>query len=697
MSSNHGGEWDNHPPLRTTAAWAASAATIDFPALFESAPDAYLVLSPDLTILAANRQRSVVTMIAGQDIVGRPLFEVFPDNPDDVDANGVSNLRASLQRVIDTGLPDRMPRQKYDIRRPIDLGGEFEVRYWSSLNSPVPWPDGTLRYIVHRVEDITPTVLVEEQALAQRQLAATLAGAVRERTSELVEANAQLQRANDAKNDFLSRISHELRTPLNAILGFGQLLQMDNLGADHRASVDQIIKAGGHLLELIDEVLDISRVESGSLRLSLEPVNVHEIVADTVAMIEPMAAARGIALQNDLPPGVDLHVHADRQRFRQVLVNLVANAVKYNRENGMVRISQDLIEDVVRISVADTGVGIPIHGIPCLFQPFERLDADHTTVQGTGLGLALTKSLVEAMRGEIGVTSTYGTGTTFWVDFALTQPAAIDEAVLDIALEAIGRAGVRTPDKTVLYVEDNLSNVRLVERVMERRPEVNLIVAMQGRLAFDLAVEHKPSLVLLDLHLPDIGGEDVLRLLRSDPRTATIPVIILSADATPTQIRGLHALGANDYLTKPFDIPRLLSLVDGNSTDGAVADDDVNHPLDRSTVTTLHHLLAGQMGVRENFAQLIELFAADCVDHLRELREAVLAGDAGRVERFAHRLSGSSGNLGARIVARLCRELEQMGTSGDLAAAPGVLHRLEEACASATSALRAEVDVTSRL
>ena len=412
------------------------------------------------------------------------------------------------------------------------------------------------------------TLLVETLA-RRRAYALSLVdqrtSALREAESAERQARQAAEAANRAKSEFLSRISHELRTPLNAIIGFGQLLELDHLDADQRESVSQILKGGRHLLELINEVLDISRIETGNLSLSPEPVSVSDAVADTLILMRPVAQQREIDLR---PPLEDedrrVHVLADRQRLQQILLNLIANAIKYNQQHGQVTVSvEQRGTGRCRIVVSDTGPGIPPDMLPRLFVPFDRLGAETTGVEGTGVGLALSRRLAEAMGGTLEADSVYGHGSRFWIELPLTEgPVERYERLHGVDHEPPS-AGETEPSarNKVLYIEDNLSNMRLIERVLERRDDVELLPAMQGRIGLSLAKEHVPAIILLDLHLPDISGEQVLEELRSDPATATIPVVILSADATPHQIERLLAAGATAYLTKPLDVRQLLAVL----------------------------------------------------------------------------------------------------------------------------------------
>ena len=375
-------------------------------------------------------------------------------------------------------------------------------------------------------------------------------------------AKLEAERANRAKSDFLSRMSHDLRTPLNAILGFAQLLELDQLREDQYESLRHILKGGAHLLDLINEVLDIARIESGHLSLSPEPVAIAEIVQHVVELLRPLALQREIAFDDDGVAACAGHyVMADRQRLNQILINLLSNAVKYNRHGGRVSVTcEERAGDRVRVNVTDTGPGIPPGKLKLLFQPFERLGAEQTSTEGTGLGLALSKALADAMGGALGVESVVDRGCTFWLELgaAETPPQAASQG----RSRREASEGESRVSGTVLYIEDNASNVRLMERVLSRRPGVRLLGAGDGQTGLDVAASERPDLILLDLHLPDMPGEKVLRRLWEEPLTREIPVAVLSADASPAQSRRLLASGASAYLTKPLDIGAVLQLVD---------------------------------------------------------------------------------------------------------------------------------------
>jgi PAS domain S-box-containing protein len=375
------------------------------------------------------------------------------------------------------------------------------------------------------------------------------------------EAQEAAETANRSKSEFLSRMSHELRTPLNAVLGFGQVLELEELTDDQRESVGHILKGGRHLLGLINEVLDISRIEAGELALSPEAVLASALIMEAADLMRPLAEQRGIQLVMDRSHQCDCYVFADRQRAKQILLNLLSNAIKYNRARGTVAISCERPSDTrFRISVADTGNGIAAERLGLLFTPFERLGAEETEEEGTGIGLALSRRLAEAMGGQLDATSVLGQGSTFTVELPLVEgPVERYERLEDRGEEAPAPANQR---HRVLHIEDNPANLKLVERVFAQRENVEVIAAMYGRLGLELAHEHRPVLILLDLHLPDMGGGQVLQRLRDDPVTASIPVAVVSADATQGQVQRLLAAGASAYLTKPIDVRELLGVLD---------------------------------------------------------------------------------------------------------------------------------------
>jgi len=417
-------------------------------------------------------------------------------------------------------------------------------------------PNGEERWIRGR------TVSLPDHADGRERRSTTLTDITDQVRSDRARASAvaEAEQANQAKSQFLSRMSHELRTPLNAVLGFGQLLQAETVDGAPKMYVDQILNAGRHLLGLVDEVLDLARIESGLLRLSIEPVDIDELIRDAIDLVRPSAVSAGVSIRVE-GAGVDVHVRADRLRLRQVLLNLLSNAIKYNSVGGRVIATAERRAGVLRLSIADDGPGIDTAGLARLFEPFERLDADATSVQGTGLGLALARELMELMGGRIGVDSALGAGSRFWIELDLVdaQLSLLPTPVTPTTKLEAGAAAPR--ESTVLVIEDNPSNILLIEQIMYNT-QTTLLAATTGADGLQTLRSTKIDLVLLDLHLPDMRGEEILGQIRADARISSVPVVVVTADATEGQRDAIIALGAADHLTKPVDIARFLQVVD---------------------------------------------------------------------------------------------------------------------------------------
>lgn len=390
-----------------------------------------------------------------------------------------------------------------------------------------------------------------------------------ELSTELKQALAEAEAANRAKSEFLSRMSHELRTPLNAILGFGQLIAADTtLDDDHADSVSEVLKAGRHLLALIDEVLDLSKVESGDLSLVIEPIAVADAIAECLRLVQPLARRAAITIdwQASMLGPAKVYLLGDRLRVRQVLLNLVSNAIKYNRAEGSVRIwVETLTGDTgrVRIHVEDTGAGIPAERLVELFSPFNRLGAEYTTVEGTGIGLVITRRLCRMMGGDVDLRSTPGHGSDFWIELPLAQesPVTVTAAVHHVIPP---RAAQAKPERAqqVLYIEDNPANLKLMEQIFLRRPQLRLIGATSGPGGLQRARETPPDLIPLDINLPGMDGYAVLRELRRTPQTQSTPVIAVTANALPGDIEHGDAAGFTAYVTKPIDLMQFLDTLD---------------------------------------------------------------------------------------------------------------------------------------
>jgi PAS domain S-box-containing protein len=429
--------------------------------------------------------------------------------------------------------------------------------FWARLRATAAIEaDGTAVTRIIVVDISERKQLESDRRLLDREL--------QERNTELENARRIADKANLAKSNFLSGMSHELRTPLSAILGFAQLIESGKppLTPGQTRNIDQILKAGWYLLELINQILDLALIESGKLSLSVEPVSLSEIMLECQSMIEPQAQSRGISVA--FPRfEVTRFIKADRIRVKQVLINLLSNAIKYNRKQGTVRVACSIPSpERIRISVRDSGTGLSPEQMAQLFQPFNRLGQEAGTEQGTGIGLVVCQQLVTLMGGLIGVESTVGEGSEFWIELDLSGDAELARRAPDSTGCVKAQPAGDAPLRTLLYVEDNPANLLLVEEIIARRPDIRLLSARDGLSGIRLANESQPDVILMDINLPGISGLEALSILVRDPATAHIPVVALSANAMPHDIeKGLQA-GFFRYLTKPVRINEFMVALD---------------------------------------------------------------------------------------------------------------------------------------
>jgi signal transduction histidine kinase len=422
--------------------------------------------------------------------------------------------------------------------------------------------EGYLLALPAVVENAYHRVQAQREQSALRALNISLERKVVERTAELAAAKETAEAANRGKTEFLARMSHDLRTPLNAVLGFSYLLSLDPAVTASSATAEkvrQVQVAGQHLLEMIDELLDLARIETGGLRLTLEPVDVRALAKDCLTLTEPLAAAHAVHVACDCD-ATDARATADRLRLRQVLVNLLSNAIKYNRDGGRVDVALGADDDRVTIEVRDTGVGLSEAQLGGLFQPFNRVGAERSGVEGTGLGLVIARQLVESMGGRLEVCSTLGLGSTFTVHLRRDRGAAASTAPLETPV--VPPTAADASAKRVLYIEDNPVNVLLMREMFTLRGGPSLDVAASGRAGLEAVRSRPPDLVLVDLDLPDIGGLEVVRRLRADPLTATLPCVAVTALALDEDERQARAAGCVGFLSKPFGITELFAEVD---------------------------------------------------------------------------------------------------------------------------------------
>ncbi|MDQ1813080.1 PAS domain S-box protein [Massilia sp. CCM 9210] len=503
--------------------------------LIESNIDALMTTDPHGIISDVNHQMEKLTGCTRDELIGAPFKNYFTDP---------ARAEAGIKRVLAAGKVTN-----YELTARARDGKETVVSYNATTFHD---RDRKLRGVFAAARDVT-----ERQHFEQ---------AMQANNVELEAARAAAEKANQAKSDFLSSMSHELRTPLNGVLGFAQLMASDDPppSVKQQRSINQILKGGWYLLRLINEILDLAQIESGKISISTEPMSLTDVLDDCYELVGPQAAARGIFLLFPTP-GTPFYINADRVRVKQVLINLLSNAIKYNSAEGSVHVDcSSRAGGMVRVAVTDTGAGLGREQVAQLFQPFNRLGQESGVEEGTGIGLVVTKQLVELMGGTIGVESDPGRGSRFWVEFAAcAAPAAIAPlSASDAAALARARPAPGTALRTVLYVEDNPANLLLVEQLMDRRPDLKLLTAIDAHLGIALARAYQPSVILMDINLPNLSGFGALRMLRGYAETAHIPVLALSANAMPRDIaRGMEA-GFFGYLTKPIQIAEFMAALD---------------------------------------------------------------------------------------------------------------------------------------
>ena len=501
--------------------------------LIESNIDALMTTDPAGIITDVNKQMEALTGSTRDELIGSP-FKSYFTNPARAEA-GIK-LVLSDKKVTD-----------YELTARARDGKQTLVSYNATTFHD---RDRTLQGVFGVARDVTERKRFE-QALQETNVA-------------MENAKSAAEKANLAKSDFLSGMSHELRSPLNAILGFAQLMDTASPAPSdiQKESITQILQAGWHLLKLINEILDLSVVESGKVSLSLEPVALSEVLSECQTMMEAQAQQRGIVMtfpQFEQPS----FVWADQTRLKQIVINLLSNAIKYNQASGQVNVDCTVVSsDRIRISFKDTGAGLSPEKMAQLFQPFNRLGQEAGIVAGTGIGLVVTKQLVELMGGVLGVDSTVGEGSVFWVELQSTPAPEIKVIALERVAPKLALRPIDAPQKILLYIEDNPANMRLVERLIERRTDIKLLKAVDGLQGIALARASLPNVILMDINLPGISGIDALKVLREDAATAHIPVVAISANAMSRDIEVGRQLGFFRYLTKPIVVEEFMTTLD---------------------------------------------------------------------------------------------------------------------------------------
>lgn len=558
----------------------------DFRALFESAPGLYLVLDPDLRIVAVSDAYARATMTERTDILGEQIFSVFPDNPVDPGAEGVRNLRSSLERVRRERVYDAMPVQKYDIRRPEAQGGGFEERFWSPGNSPVLGPGGELRHIIHQVEDVTDYVRLQRSDAAQQREVFARSRQVAEASRKLKDANAELaelyertRELDELKSQFFANVSHELRTPLTLILGpVEKLIAATQPGDAGQEELQVIARNAQVLLRHVNDLLDASKLEAGRIAVDYAELDVAQQVRQAAAFFETRAADLGIALTVDTDEPAPAQL--DAEHVRRILTNLLSNAFKVVRRPGTVRctVRTDRQAGQAVIEVADTGPGIPEEHREMVFERFRQLEGGPArTLGGTGLGLSIVRELARLQGGEVTVADAPEGGALFVVRLPLTAPPgaivrrragetpapAIPDEVLELrardqaAPRGVGRPapGEERDVPLVLVVEDHPDLNKLVCDVLS--PRYRTVTALDGEEGLRTALELRPDLIISDVMMPGLSGTDLVRSVRSAQDIAATPILVISARAAEDTRVTLLQAGANDYVAKPFSLHEL--------------------------------------------------------------------------------------------------------------------------------------------
>lgn len=661
--------------------------SINFQTLFEAAPDLYLVLDPGLVIVTVNDAYCNATLTHRADIVGKGIFSVFADNPDDPSAEGVRNLKASLLQVLETKRPDPMPVQRYDIKLPDSKGGGYGERFWSPVNTPILDASGSVQYIIHRVEDVTELIHSKQHGVEQKKLTeefrdksermerevAVRARQVAAASAELKQAHEELQvlykktlELDELKTQFFANMSHEIRTPLNAILGLSYLVRKHTISPEQIERLDKISIAGTHLLSIINDILDFSKIESGKMLLERKPFSIRGILDQVRSMSGEAAEKKGLSINvdhADAPPWLI----GDPTRIRQALLNFTSNAIKFT-DKGSISIKAIALEYsgtrcTLKFEVSDTGIGIPGDKVKQLFKPFQQVDASTTRKYGgTGLGLAITQRLARLMGGDVGVISTLGTGSTFW----FTVNIDIGEPELEIeASEAARELKEHYAGQRVLVVEDDAVNREVAYSLLT---DVGLVVelAEDGLEAIDKIKAAQFSLVLMDVQMPVMDGFLATKTLRSIHDFEKLPILAFTANVFEDYRQRCLSAGMNDLIAKPVEpkvlygvilkwlsnvTPVITTVKEIGAAPGHTLEDLV---LEQNLHTCLEDIpgldarlgLANFSGKVGRYFDLLKSFADKYGRTIPNWEKFLVQNNFDELQSIVHAFKGSSGSLG---------------------------------------------------